>query len=379
MPVKVSTNNSVAYSDLAKGMTWAVDHGARVLNVSIAGSSSSSLLSSAVDYAASHGVLVVAAAGNGGSSAPMYPAAIPGVVSVAASDQNDALTSYSEYGSWVDLAAPGQTVSTLLDGTYNAVGGTSIASPAVAGIAGLLFSAQPAATPADVANALVTTTDPTTGTRATAHGRVDAYGAVTALTGGASDPAPAAPSPLAVPTISGTAQSGQTLTASTGSWSGSPTSYGYQWQRCDSAGANCADVPGATASTYALAAADVGCTVRVAVVATNAGGSASATSAPTAVVAAGSATYTFSGTLTKSVHSRSYATTVGDGPGTGSLSFGRCTSLSLTLTSAAGAVLAQASGPSVLTVSAGLAAGSYAWTVSGSCRVSFTLTVTAAA
>src|SRR5207253_3149270 len=86
-------------------------------------------------------------------------------------------------------------------------------------------------------------------------------------------------------TISGTAQQGQTLTASNGSWTNSPSSYAYQWQRCDSAGANCTAIAGATAQTYTVAAADVGFTLRVAVTASNAGGSSSpATSAQTAVV-----------------------------------------------------------------------------------------------
>ena len=89
------------------------------------------------------------------------------------------------------------------------------------------------------------------------------------------------------PSISGTAQAGQVLTAAAGSWSGTqPISYGYQWRRCDSAGANCADIASATGQTYTLASADVGSTARVAVTATNTGGSGSAGSAQTAVVAA---------------------------------------------------------------------------------------------
>jgi hypothetical protein len=91
--------------------------------------------------------------------------------------------------------------------------------------------------------------------------------------------------------ISGTAQAGQTLSASTGSWSGTtPLSYGYQWQRC---GSVCANV-GSNANTYALTSADVGSTMQVVVTASNSAGSAPATSAPTAVVSAQST----SGTLT---------------------------------------------------------------------------------
>ena len=97
------------------------------------------------------------------------------------------------------------------------------------------------------------------------------------------------PTNTSPPTISGSPYAGQTLTASSGTWSGStPLTYTYQWRRCDSGGANCADVLGATATTYTLASNDVGSTMRVAVTADNSalvgGGSATALSAQTAVV-----------------------------------------------------------------------------------------------
>jgi Concanavalin A-like lectin/glucanases superfamily/Putative amidase domain len=94
------------------------------------------------------------------------------------------------------------------------------------------------------------------------------------------------PANSAVPTITGAAREAQTLTATDGSWTNSPSSYTRQWRRCDSAGANCTDINGATATTYTLASTDVGSTIRIAVTATNAGGSTTETSAPTAVVAA---------------------------------------------------------------------------------------------
>lgn len=95
------------------------------------------------------------------------------------------------------------------------------------------------------------------------------------------------PTNTSLPTITGTAQEGQTLTADPGTWTGSPTSYAYQWRRCNATGASCADIAGATAATYLLAAADVGKTIRVVVTASNASGAgAPATSAQTAVVTA---------------------------------------------------------------------------------------------
>src|SRR3954468_2307556 len=94
-----------------------------------------------------------------------------------------------------------------------------------------------------------------------------------------------APTNSAAPTISGTPQVGQTLTASTGTWNSQTTpTYAYQWQRCDTAGNNCAAVTGATSQTYTVQVADVDHTLRVVVTATNPSGSGSATSAQTAVV-----------------------------------------------------------------------------------------------
>jgi hypothetical protein len=99
--------------------------------------------------------------------------------------------------------------------------------------------------------------------------------------------APAPPSNTALPTISGSPVQGQALSASNGTWNGSPTSYGYQWRQCDGSGANCTDIGGATSSSYTLAAGDVGHTIRVVVNASNAGGSTPATSAATAAVTSG--------------------------------------------------------------------------------------------
>jgi len=97
--------------------------------------------------------------------------------------------------------------------------------------------------------------------------------------------APIAPANTALPTVSGNAQVGQILSATAGTWTGTaPITYAYQWRRCDSAGANCANIGGATASTYTLAAGDQGSTIRIQVTATNTGGSVSASSGATAIV-----------------------------------------------------------------------------------------------
>jgi hypothetical protein len=95
------------------------------------------------------------------------------------------------------------------------------------------------------------------------------------------------PANTTAPSISGTAQEGQTLTASPGTWSGiEPIVYTDQWRRCDSGGQNCVDIAGATAPTYAVGVVDVGSTLRVAIVALNVAGVVTAVSAPTVIVAA---------------------------------------------------------------------------------------------
>jgi hypothetical protein len=171
-------------------------------------------------------------------------------------------------------------------------------------------------------------------------------------------------------------QAGQTLTASTGSWSGSPTGYAYQWLRCDSSGASCAAVSGATSSGYGVQSGDVGSTLEAAVTASNAAGSASGTSAPTAVVAAAPSsppatqTATFSGSLNNGNPSKSFSVTVGAGLADAQLAFSKCSSLSLALSNGAGKT-----GPSIVVLDQTLSAGTYTYTVSGG-KCSFTLTVT---
>ena len=90
---------------------------------------------------------------------------------------------------------------------------------------------------------------------------------------------------VAVPTVAGTSSPAQTLTASAGDWRGAPSTYSYQWSRCDSTATTCTDIPGATAATYVVAAEDTGSVLRATVVAGNSVGSSSATSPVTTPVA----------------------------------------------------------------------------------------------
>lgn len=142
MPVKVlDAAGSGTYSDVAAGIVWATDNGAKVISLSLGGSASSTVLSNAIDYAWSHGAIVVAAAGNNGTTSAVFPAYYSKCIAVASTDANDQRSYFSTYGSWVDVAAPGSGIlSTYLGGGYATMSGTSMATPHVAGEAGLLWS-----------------------------------------------------------------------------------------------------------------------------------------------------------------------------------------------------------------------------------------------
>jgi len=142
MNVKVlGDTGSGAYSWIVSGIIWAVDNGAEIINMSLGGSYASSTLEDAINYAWSKGVVVVAAAGNYGNTAPLYPAYYTNCIAVAATDSLDGLAAWSNYGEWVDVAAPGVGIyATLKNNGYGYKSGTSMASPHVAGLAALVFT-----------------------------------------------------------------------------------------------------------------------------------------------------------------------------------------------------------------------------------------------
>jgi len=140
LPVKVLDDTGFGtYAQVAEGITYATDMGARIINLGFSGAGSSDLLQSAVDYAISHGVLVVAASGNTGSNVINYPAGYPGVVAVSAVDNNGYWAVFSSHGEHISLAAPGVDIlSTSAGGLYRMMTGTSQAAAHVSGVAALL-------------------------------------------------------------------------------------------------------------------------------------------------------------------------------------------------------------------------------------------------
>lgn len=145
LPVKVlGADNTGSYSAIASGINYAADQGARIINLSLGGTSSSRTLQSAVSYAWNKGCVLVAAAGNNGSSAAFYPAAYSQTLAVSALNPGDVLPSWSNYGSYVDISAPGENITTTTaGGGYITISGTSFASPLVAGTAALALSMDP--------------------------------------------------------------------------------------------------------------------------------------------------------------------------------------------------------------------------------------------
>jgi serine protease len=211
MPIKVlDASGSGSYTNIVDAIYWATDNGADIINMSLGGASGSTAMEDAVNYAWNNGVVVVCAAGNNNVSSPFYPAAYENCISVSATDYNDNKASYSNYGTTIDIAAPGGDDGDnngdgyddmVLQNTINSGGtegyyfmaGTSMASPHVAGVAALVKSVNSSLTNAQIKNILYTTaTDIGTPGKDTyfGYGLLNAYAAVVAAQGGGGNVAP---------------------------------------------------------------------------------------------------------------------------------------------------------------------------------------------
>jgi len=189
MPLKIlgSTGDGNA-ADAVPAIYYAVANGADIISGSWGSEEDSNMLREAIAYARREGVIVVAAAGNKGSDKPYYPAAYPEVISVTATESNDQRWYLSNYGDWVDMAAPGRDVLSLrAAGTSSGVvrdqftcklSGTSMAAPQVSGTCALLLSANPLLTCAELQEMLTTTGDPIESGICVSNRRLNVYKAL---------------------------------------------------------------------------------------------------------------------------------------------------------------------------------------------------------
>jgi len=160
MTVKVMQPSGIAnYSDVAAGIVYAADKGAQVINLSLGGYSDSAILRAAVE-AASKKAVIIGGAGNDGVSTPFYPAAYPSVLAVAGTTASNTKSDFSNYGSWVDVAAPGDDVlTTFAGGDWGGTSGTSLSASFVSGLAGLLHGLHPEWSPQLIHSHIVKTAD----------------------------------------------------------------------------------------------------------------------------------------------------------------------------------------------------------------------------
>lgn len=159
IPVK-STNSATAVTHGYEGIIYAVSVGADVINMSWGGSGSSTTAQNIITYANDQGSLLIAAAGNDNVSNVFYPAGYSEVMAVASTTFGDSKSSFSNYGSWIDISAPGSAIySTIPGNSYGTKQGTSMASPMVAGMAGLMLSLNPSLSPDDIKACILSSAD----------------------------------------------------------------------------------------------------------------------------------------------------------------------------------------------------------------------------
>lgn len=146
MPLKINMGGGISHS--VEGILYAADNGCQVINMSYRGFFRSQVEQDAINYAFARQVIPVAAAGNDSlKDTVAYPAGLDNVLSVAASDDNDNQAGFTNYGDWVDVAAPGvATLCTALGSGYSSPSGTSMSSPVTAGVASLVLGYSPTGT-----------------------------------------------------------------------------------------------------------------------------------------------------------------------------------------------------------------------------------------
>lgn len=156
LPVKVLDDDGYGTSEgIAYGITWAVDNGAKVINLSLGGWGYSQILQEAINYAVAENVPVIVAMGNDGKNYIEYPAACPGAIAIGATDGNMNVAGFSSRGKHISIAAPGVDIySSLPDGQYATWNGTSMATPFVTGAVALLLGQEPGLTVSQIKSRL---------------------------------------------------------------------------------------------------------------------------------------------------------------------------------------------------------------------------------
>ncbi len=161
LPVKVlDESGEGTYAHVIAGILWAADRKAGVINLSLGSYGFSRFLADAIDYANQAGAVIVAAGGNEATQTPLYPGALPGVISVSASDNGDHLWAGSNYGPAIDVAAPGVRIVSLSPNKgYMMATGSSFSAAQVSGVAALVRTKHPLLKNAQVAQVLFQTAD----------------------------------------------------------------------------------------------------------------------------------------------------------------------------------------------------------------------------
>jgi len=184
MPIKIARDSDGALTAGYEGITWAANNGAHVINMSWGGGGYSSYGQNIVNNAYNQGAILVAAAGNDGVETVFYPAGYTNVIAVASTGTNDAKSSFSQFGTWITVCAPGSNIASTVPNTgYQYNSGTSMASPLVAGLVGLMKSVNPALPQAGVIQCLTSTCDNINAANPSyigklGSGRINAYAAM---------------------------------------------------------------------------------------------------------------------------------------------------------------------------------------------------------
>ncbi|GEA29687.1 hypothetical protein CBE01nite_29180 [Clostridium beijerinckii] len=182
IPIKVLDSNGEGdINDIVKGIKYAADNGADIINLSFGANEKSKLIAEAISYAKSKGVFVVAAAGNDNEDSDNISPAGDGAFTVAAMSYNYKKASFSDYGNCIKVSAPGVEILSTVPGGYEAWDGTSMAAPVATGIAAMVKAEDPNLSPSQIEDVLDSTAKDIMSKgkdKQSGYGLIDAYNAI---------------------------------------------------------------------------------------------------------------------------------------------------------------------------------------------------------